>query len=63
MFFEGPRNFIDRKLFKKKSDNMKGSKNVYFNYCRMHSQILLFKTESGTVKCDQILLHTSTFRD
>jgi hypothetical protein len=45
------------------TQNIKGSTNVYFSYCRMHSQILLSKPESGTVKCEQILLHISTFRD
>jgi len=35
----------------------------YFNYCWMHSQTLLSKSESGTVKCEQIFLHISTFRD
>jgi len=29
----------------------------------MHSQILLSKPESGTLKYEQILLHISTFSD
>jgi len=29
----------------------------------MHSQIILSKSESETVKCEQILLHIITFRD
>jgi hypothetical protein len=43
--------------------SIKGSRNMYFSYCRIDSQILLSKPESGTIKCEQILLNISTFGD